>query len=218
MNTFIFRFNKPVRYGDVSVEEYEQRFIDVFISRKYTDVVMVQELGEEGTNLHWHGRFSTKREMSAVRKDLNSHFDLSGNEEFSLKSWDPTKADQYHRYLAKGPVSQRLVMPRVVIDDLGLMWDRLHHAFHDEKLARESRSRKGSAEKKTSFMDDFIALCRVNGSKTRNEIFETFRSMFSRRVHQIDPFVADKLCWTAYCAVNPVEGFDTLKSSMRFFN
>lgn len=218
MNTYIFRFNKPVKYGDMAVEDYQERIKDLFVSQDYVDVVMVREMGEEGTNLHWHGRFSTRRNIGAVRKDLNNHFDMYGNEEFSLKCWDPTKADKYHRYLAKGPVTQRLVMPIVVIDDLGLLWERLHHSFHDEMVSQAARTRSGKGgDKKSSFTDEFIALCRSNGSKTKGDIWETLKQMLGRRVHTIDSFVVDKLLWTAYVQVNPVEGFDSLKGTLRFF-
>lgn len=218
MNIFIFRVNKPAKYGDMSGEDFAQRVVELLISRGYRECVLVEELGEVGENLHWHGRLTTHRDIGAVRKDFNNHFDLNGNEEFSLKSWDPVKGLKYHRYLAKGPVSQRLVMPRVIVDDIGLMWERLHHEFHDEKLAREARSRKnGAAKKDGSFLDELIALCRARSALTKAQVFECLRELFGRRIHMIDPFVADKLCYTAWLAVNPVEGFDGLRSNMRFF-
>jgi len=216
-NTFIFRMNKPSKYGDVSGDDFAQRIINVLIARGYTQCVLVEELGEVGENLHWHGRLSTWRSMDAVRKDFNGHFDVYGNEEFSLKSWDPVKGLKYHRYLAKGPVSQRLVMPRVIVDDIGLMWERLHHEFHDEKLAREARSRKNGVKKEGSFLEELIALCRARSAQSKMQVFDCLRELYGRRLHQMDAFVADKMCWSAWLAVNPVEGFDGLRSNMRFF-
>lgn len=224
-NTWCLRFNKPVKYNDMSVEEYEQRLVDMFIRDDWKDVVMVRELGDMGDNPHWHAQVTNKFESSALRKHLNAHYDVSGNEEFSIKAFDPNKAAAWRRYLAKGPIAKRLVMPIVVVDDIGLLWERLHHEYHDEALAISVKKRRyGDGTKKQTCMEQFLAHVRQCVDRkgmtpiqvTRQFVYECFMEFFKGRAMAIDPFIVDKFLYTAHCEFNPM-GFDFMKSKLKFF-
>lgn len=226
-NTWCLRFNKPVKYTDMTVDEYEQRLVDMFIRDDWWDVVMVREYGDEGNNPHWHAMVTNKFEISALRKHLNAHYDVSGNEEFSIKAYDPNKAAAWKRYLAKGPLGKRLVMPIVVVDDIGLLWERLHHEYHDEALAIAVKKRRyGDGVKKMTAMEQFLAHIRLDVEKKamknisvefhKNYIYEMFQEFFKGRAMTIDPYIVDKFLYTAHCEFNPY-AFDSMRSRLKFF-
>lgn len=222
-NTWCLRFNKPVKYSDMSIEEFEQRLVDMFIRDGWTDVVMVREYGDEGNNPHWHAQVTNKFDSSALRKHLNVHYDVSGNEEFSIKAFDPNKSAAWKRYLAKGPLGKRLVMPIVVVDDIGHLWERLHHEYHDEAVAMMAKKRRfGDGAKKMSAIESFLAFVRVRieekkiGDVHKNFIYDCFQEFFKGRAMCIDPFVVDRFLFTAHCEFNVV-GWNSMRHKLKFF-
>lgn len=216
-NQFVFRFNRSSKYADFTVEQYEEHLKTLFIVYGFTDVVMVREYGDH-YNEHWHGRFATSLNMRECRKLLNTHFELSGNAEISMKSLDPNRVGAYHRYMAKGPTGRRLAMPIVVIDDIGLLWETLHHAYHDEAVAYDARRRRGGAAKKPTFVEEMIEECRAKGLSTIDQMFAHFFDVFRRRRHLIDPYILNRIMWTVFTGVNPEKASEKLEHHVRGMN
>lgn len=223
-NIWCLRFNKPVKYDDVSVEDFEQRLVSCFIRDGWSDVVMVRELGDTGENPHWHVQVSNDyTSISALRKHLNVHYDVYGNEEFSIKAYDPNKAAAWKRYLAKGPLGKRLVMPHVVVDDLGHCWETLHHAYHDEACRLEGRRRKqGDGTTKMSCMDRWLALVRLKMSEGvvlhKNALYDLWLEFFRGSPYAVDQYIIDRFLHTAYLIVDHNgASADGMRHKLKFF-
>lgn len=206
MSKFILRVNRPSKYAELEVSAYEQRIVDFLVFSGFKDAVMVHEYGENGENPHWHMLFvdPTKRKRTAMIEWVKQHLDVCGNEEFSLKEWNDAKDKNgsHLRYLAKGPTSERLVMPRVVVDDLGLMWERLHHQYHDEALAKRRREKVG---KPKTFTQELLEVCKAKAVSTPKQIAQELCSLMTNRLQAGDVYWAEKIVWGVYAQINPTE-------------
>jgi len=201
MSKFNVRINRPDHYQDMSVEEYENHVVLFMIESGFKDGVMVRELGESGENMHWHMCIVDPKRRSdmAMRQWFKEKLELKGNGELMLQKWDDEKGKNHYQYLAKGPTTQRLVMPNVVVDDLGLMWERLHHLYHDF-AASKRRSKK---EKAQTFTEQLLEICQQKSVDTMKGIAGELCDLTSRRLTGHDAFWAEKCVWAVYSHVNP---------------
>lgn len=201
MSKFCIRINRPAASTD-SDDEYGSRLISEFADSCFRDVVIVKEIGEKGENVHWHCVIldPKKRSRNAMSMFLRDRLKLDkGNGGMCVKEWDAEKGKTHYQYLAKGPTSLRLVMPLVVADQMGLMWERLHHAFHDEAASRRKRV-KGA--KPLTFTQELLVECKKKSVDTKKGIAAELCVLMTRRLQPGDAFWAEKVVWGVYAQLN----------------
>lgn len=213
MSKFLVRINRPVKYSDLTRDEWEDRLRDFFVFSHFRECVCVHEVGERGENPHWHIVLvdPKRRSSHAMREWFKEYLEVSGNAELSVKVWNDEKGKNHYQYLAKGPTEERLVMPIVVVDDLGLMWERLHHMYHDEKVRTQRRGKSV----KVTFTQELVDVCKAKSVSTRSQILDELCGLMTRRLQSGDAFWAEKVVWGVYAQLNPEEFVDDFKSAVR---
>jgi len=210
VNIFRFRFTPSV-----CSDEFEEMVKEKL--QCYAEVVLVREMGEQGDHLHYHGRLSTDKDSRSVRNWCNYHLSLKGNQQLSVVAFDPNRAQEYHRYMAKGPISRRLSLPVVVVDQLGLLWETLHHAYHDQAVIAESKSRKRGRDgvpKPPTFMQELLALCRSKSVITLVDIVDEMINLLHHRLTAHDAFWGEKVAMAVFAHLNPDDHRDAYRSAM----
>lgn len=167
------------------------------LGTRVPDLFMVRELGEGGTDVHYHAYVVMNQKEKGARVAIKKQFKCAdGQKHVSLKLADKNLLPRYFRYLCKGETSKRGDRVVVVYDSAPRMYDELHAAYHDE--ADTYVSEKGG---KKSVYDILADECRAKKYETKEDILRVCVNHYCKSGKGFDTFMIRRTFYCVYAMV-----------------
>lgn len=167
------------------------------LGAKVPDLFMVRELGESGTDVHYHAYIVMNQKEKGARVAIKKQFRCAdGQKHISLKAGDKKLLSRYFQYMCKGETSKRGDAVVVVYDSQGRMIDQLHSAYHDE--AESYVSAKGG---KKSLYDVLADECRAKNYTSKDDILRVCVDHYCNSGKGFDPFMIRRTFYAVYAMV-----------------
>lgn len=100
----------------------------------------------EANRPHYQGIIWWTKTVDALRKQIKSRFNVSGNEQYGVEK--VKDYDAHTRYLCKGPTKERGTLPDVVVQQaIDIDVSKKHEEFWDENARLKERVKKEGVSK-----------------------------------------------------------------------
>lgn len=144
---------------------------------------------EDASRTHYQGIIWSTVGDGRWRQLLPAHFDVHGNKQYSCK---PVRdLEKCRRYLSKGPVEKRGVMP-VVILHRAIDWDvaTYHQAYYDEQKDFKKKVKEEGGKPIIEAVLDRVKMFDVRGNEGRRQVAEVVVDVLTSRNAGVNMFHA----------------------------